>query len=196
MDTRLVDYLAARYEGAGAFDRALALRQGVFDTDRTLAHYGALRDAARKAGQWEAVRERALRQLKSDAAASRTHSRAGFGWTEGPVWISALTDDGDIAAAWEAAVGIASELQWLTLADLIGRDRSADALPVYQRAIEPLRSQTGGSVYQQVADLLVKIRDCHQRLGTAPQFAAYLAALRADQKRKRNLIKLLDQRGL
>jgi len=196
VDTRLVDYLAARYEGAGAFDRALALRQGVFDTDRTLAHYGALRDAARKAGQWEAVRERALRQLKSDAAASRTHSRAGFGWTEGPVWISALTDDGDIAAAWEAAVGIASELQWLTLADLIGRDRPADALPVYQRAIEPLRSQTGGSVYQQVADLLVKIRDCHQRLGTAPQFAAYLAALRADQKRKRNLIKLLDQRGL
>jgi hypothetical protein len=36
----------------------------------------------------------------------------------------------------------------------------------------------------------------YQRLGTAPQFAACLAALRADQKRKRNLIKLLDQRGL
>jgi uncharacterized Zn finger protein len=64
------------------------------------------------------------------------------------------------------------------------------------RAIEPLRSQTGDPVNQQVAGLLRKIQDCHQQLGTAPEFAAYLAALRADQKRKRNLIKLLDQRGL
>jgi uncharacterized Zn finger protein len=51
-------------------------------------------------------------------------------------------------------------------------------------------------VYQQVAALLGKIQYCHQQLGTAPEFAGYLAALRADQKRKRNLINLLDQRGL
>jgi uncharacterized Zn finger protein len=82
------------------------------------------------------------------------------------------------------------------LADLLSTDRPADALPVYRRAIEPLRSQTGDPVYQQVAALLTKIRDCHQRLDTAPQFAVFLAALRADQKRKRNLIKLLNQRGL
>lgn len=68
--------------------------------------------------------------------------------------------------------------------------------PVYLRAIEPLRSQTGDPVYQQVTALLSKIQYCHQQLGTAAEFAAYLAALRADQKRKRNLIKLLDQRGL
>jgi len=61
---------------------------------------------------------------------------------------------------------------------------------------EPLRSRTGDRVYQQVADLLAKIRDCHERLGTPAQFTAYLAMLRADQKRKRNLMKLLDQRGL
>ena len=195
-DTRLVDYLAARYESTAEFDRALAARQGVFDSARTLAHYRALRDAARKAGQWEPVRERALRLLRSDAAATRAPGRADFGWGDGPVWISALIDDGDIAAAWDAAAGTANERQWLTLADLISRDRPADALPVYLRAIEPLRPQTGDPVYQQIAALLAKIRDCHQQLGTSPQFTAYLAALRADQKRKRNLIKLLDQRGL
>ena len=65
----------------------------------------------------------------------------------------------------------------LTVADLISSDWPAGALPVYLCAIEPLRSQTGDPVYQQVAALLGKI-------------------LRADQKRKRNLIKLLDQRGL
>jgi uncharacterized Zn finger protein len=196
LDARLVDYLAARYEATGAFGKALTARQNAFDTGRTLASYRALRDAAGKAGQWEAVRERALQQLRSDAAAPAAQSRAGFGWGEGPVWISALIDDGDVGAAWDAAAGVASDRQWLTLADLISSDRPADALPVYLRAIEPLRSQTGDPVYQQVAALLSKIQYCHQQLGTAPDFVAYLAALRADQKRKRNLIKLLDKRGL
>jgi uncharacterized Zn finger protein len=196
LDARLVDYLAARYEATGAFGKALAARQKAFDTGRTLASYRALRDAAGKAGQWESVRERALQQLRSDAAASAAQSRVGFGWGEGPVWISALIDDGDVGAAWDAAAGVASDRQWLTLADLISSDRPADALPRYLRAIEPLRSQTGDPVYQQVAALLSKIQYCHQQLGTAPEFVAYLAALRADQKRKRNLIKLLDQRGL
>jgi uncharacterized Zn finger protein len=196
LDARLVDYLAARYEATGAFGKALAARQNAFDSSRTLASYRALRDAAGKAGQWEAVRERALQRLRSDAAASAAQSRAGFGWSEGPVWISALIDDGDVGAAWDAASGVASDRQWLALADLISSDRPADALPVYLRAIEPLRSQTGDPVYQQAAALLGKIQYCHQQLGTAPEFAAYLAALRADQKRKRNLIKLLDQRGL
>ena len=196
LDARLVDYLAARYEATGAFGKALAARQNAFDSSRTLASYRALREAAGKAGQWEAVRERALQRLRSDAAASAAQSRAGFGWSEGPVWISALIDDGDVGAAWDAAAGVASDRQWLALADLISSDRPADALPVYLRAIEPLRSQTGDPVYQQVAALLSKIQYCHQQLGTAPEFAAYLAALRADQKRKRNLIKLLDQREL
>jgi len=195
---QLADYLVARYESAGALDKALAARQAAFDTDRTLARYRALRDAAGKTGQWEAVRERALRQLKKDAAAYRAQGESGFdyAWTASPVWVSALIDDGDTAAAWDAAAGIASARQWLTLADLVAQDRPGDALPIYLRAVEPLMSQTGDPVYEQVADLLVKIRDCHQRLGTSAQFAAYLTWLRADQKRKRNLIKLLDRRGL
>jgi uncharacterized Zn finger protein len=196
VNTRLVDYLVGRYEAIGAFGKALGARQTAFGNDRTLSCYRALRDAARKAGQWPAVRERAMRQLEKDAAAYRGRSDAEFGWGGGPAWISALIDDGDIAAAWDAASGIASARQWLTLADLVGADRPGDALPVYLRAIEPLRSQTGDSVYAQVADLLIKIRDCHERLGTGTQFTAYLTWLRADQKRKRNLIKLLDQRGL
>ena len=195
---QLADYLVARYESAGALGKALAARQAAFETDRTLARYRALRDAAGKTGQWEAVRERALRQLKKDAAAYRAQGESGFdyAWTASPVWVSALIDDGDTAAAWDAAAGIASARQWLTLADLVAQDRPGDALPIYLRAVEPLMSQTGDPVYEQVADLLVKIRDCHQRLGTSAQFAAYLTWLRADQKRKRNLIKLLDRRGL
>ena len=159
VNTQLVDYLVGRHEASGAYGKALAARQTAFGKDRTLSCYRALRDAAQKAGQWVVVREQALRQLERDAAAYRGRSHAEFGWGGGPVWISALIDDGDIAAAWDAAAGIASARQWLTLADLVGVDRPGDALPVYLRAIEPLRSQTGDPVYAQVADLLAKIRD-------------------------------------
>jgi hypothetical protein len=40
-------------------------------------------------------------------------------------------------------------------------------------------TQTGDPVCQPVAVLLARIRDCEQRLGTAPQFAANMAALPA-----------------
>ncbi len=55
--------------------------------------------------------------------------------------------------------------------------------------------QTGNAVYEQVTRLLLSMRDCHGRLGTEDEFTAYLAALRAGQKRKRNLMRLLDQHG-
>ena len=51
--------------------------------------------------------------------------------------------------------------------------------PGSPHAIESLRSQTGDPVCQPVAVLLAKIRDCDQRLGIAPQFAANMAALPA-----------------
>jgi uncharacterized Zn finger protein len=192
----LVDYVVARYGDDGAHEKALTVRQDQFRAHRTLANYRALRDAARQAGRWDEIRAWALGELRVDATDARRRSGFGLAWGDGPVWISALIDDGDTAAAWRSALGVASDHQWLILADLIREDRPADALGVYLRAVESLKARTGDPTYQQVADLLDKIRTCHQRLGTSPQFDVYLAALRADQKRKRNLIKLLDQRGL
>lgn len=55
---------------------------------------------------------------------------------------------------------------------------------------------TGDGTYRQIARLLLSIRDCHQRLGTMAEFTRYLTVLRMGQKRKRNLMKILDQNGL
>ncbi|MEV8527107.1 MULTISPECIES: hypothetical protein [unclassified Streptomyces] len=76
------------------------------------------------------------------------------------------------------------------------RTRPADVLAVYLRLIEPLKQRTGDRTYQQMARLLLAARECHQNLGTQEEFAAYLTTLRADQKRKRNLMKTLDEHGL
>jgi uncharacterized Zn finger protein len=67
---------------------------------------------------------------------------------------------------------------------------------VYRRLIEPLRSHTGDKVYELAARLLRSARACHEALGTTAEFERYLALFRADQKRKPNLMRLLDRHGL
>lgn len=47
-----------------------------------------------------------------------------------------------------------------------------------------------------MAELLLGARACHRALGTGAEFATCLAALRADQKRKRKLMAMLEQNGL
>jgi hypothetical protein len=67
---------------------------------------------------------------------------------------------------------------------------------MYHRTIGSLKTQTGDENYRRIASLLLFARACHQPLGTTDEFRRYLASLRAEQQRKRNLMKILDQNGL
>ncbi|MGP3923747.1 SWIM zinc finger family protein [Streptomyces sp. 8N616] len=191
VDTALVDYLCDRYAQAARLPDVVALRRDHFGARRTLLAYQQLRAAARAAECWQAERERAVALLRADAG------RRQQGWYGGPVLVDALLDDKDVDAAWQAATETgAHDRQWLTLADRVRADRPADALGVYVRLAEPLTRQTGNAVYEQLVRLLLSIRDCHQRLGTPDEFTAYITALRTLQKRKRNLMRLMDEHGL
>ena len=64
------------------------------------------------------------------------------------------------------------------------------------RAIDQLRTMTGNDVYQRLAGLLLKARDCHVALGTSQDFRRYLVAFRTDQRRKRALMRILAEHGL
>ncbi|MGE5291609.1 MAG: SWIM zinc finger family protein [Micromonosporaceae bacterium] len=192
-DARLVEYLANRYASAGRIDDVLALRRTCFEAERTLANYQLLRQAATSTGKWPAERHKALQLLGADVRGSRARGLWAWG---GPVLVDALLDDGDLDAAWAAAKGAATQLQWLRLADAAAATRPAEALAVYHRAIEQLKTLTGNDVYQRIASLLLSARACHQSLGTAAEFERYVAAFRMDQKRKRNLMKILDENGL
>ncbi|WP_055492539.1 SWIM zinc finger domain-containing protein [Streptomyces sp. TP-A0356] len=191
VDTALVDYLCERYAQAGRLADAVAVRREHFGARRTLAAYQQLRAAARAADRWPAERGGALALLRADA------KRRQQGWYGGPVLVDALLDDKDVEAAWGAATETgADDRQWLTLADQARATRPADALGVYLRLAEPLTKQTGNTVYEQLVGLQLSIRDCHHRLGTEDEFAAYVTALRTAQKRKRNLMRLMDEHGL
>ncbi|WP_198655435.1 SWIM zinc finger family protein [Streptomyces geranii] len=193
VDTALIDYLHERYEQAARLPDAVVLRRNHFGARRTLLAYQQLRAAARAADCWPAEREGALALLHADAS-----GRQGS-WYGGPVLIDALLDDKDVEAAWQAAAeagGATHDRQWLALADQARAARPADALGVYLRLAEPLTKQTGNGVYAQLVGLLLSIRDCHRLLGTPGEFAAYVATLRAAQKRKRNLLRLMEEHGL
>ena len=192
-DHQLVEYLAGRYAAAGRADALLGLRRDRFRAERTLACYQALRQAATATGRWPAEREAALSLLRQDL--DDPSRRASWAWS-GPVLVDALIDDGEIDAAWAAAEGVAPAQQRLRLADASIASRPGDALAVYLKAIDPLKSMTGDKIYRQIASLVLSIRSCHQVLGTMAEFSRYLTVLRMEQKRKRNLMKILDQNGL
>jgi uncharacterized Zn finger protein len=189
-DGRLIDYVAARYRAAGRQDDVVELRRSVFQTERSLANYRALRQAATDSGTWLTERPKALADLGKDAKI-----RPAWSWNSS-VLIDVLLDDGDLDAAWTAADSGATQDQWIQLADASVVTRPADALTVYLKAITPLTEQTGDNVYHQMARLLHSARACHEALGTSDEFCRYLTVLRTSQKRKRNLMKILADNGL
>ncbi|MFD8415331.1 SWIM zinc finger domain-containing protein [Streptomyces sp. NPDC059650] len=191
-DDELVAFVCERYARAGRLADVVTVRRDLLRARPSLATYQHVRTAATAAGTWEgAERADALKTLKAAA-----HPGEGR-WCGGSALVDALLDDGDLDAAWQAAAdGYADQRQWLALADAVRDQRPADALTVYLRGIEPLRSRTGDGAYARMAELLLGVRACHRALGTEAEFATYLAALRADQKRKRKLMAVLDQHGL
>ena len=195
-DQQLADFVARRYVALGRIADALAVRRGQFEACRDLAAYQSLRATAEQAGDWPQTRQWAVGLLRADANAAARSGRQPSWPPTAPVLIDVLIAAGEAAAAWEAAPGIASEDQWLRLADLVAASRPADALAVYLRQIESLRDQSSPVAYQRMVRLLTAARGCHGLLGTRPVFDAYLRALRDDQKRKRKLIRILDEHQL
>ncbi|MFD3725087.1 SWIM zinc finger domain-containing protein [Streptomyces sp. NPDC058671] len=189
VDTALIDHLADRYTRTGRPADAVTLRRDHFAARRTLLAYQQLRAAAIAAACWPTEREKALALLRADAE--------GVDARGGRVLVDVLLDDKDIDAAWRTAGEHgAHDGQWLTLADRSRPIRPADALAVYLRLVTPLTRATGNHAYEQLVTLLLGIRDCHHRLGTPDDFTVYITDLRAAQKRKRNLMRLMDDHGL
>jgi uncharacterized Zn finger protein len=203
----LVDYVTRRYADDGRHDDALAVRRDRFRTDLTLSAYRKLRTAARTAQCWDGEAGERSAALDTLRTAARKHPHAttrgshGTGYTVhiphgGTVLIDVLIDEGELDEAWQTAEGLASPTQWLALADASVHTRPADAARVYQREVDARKHITGDGNYLEITKLLIKARSCHERLGSQTVFAQYVSDLRTEQKRKRNLMKILDQHHL
>jgi hypothetical protein len=115
---------------------------------------------------------------------------------DGTVLVEIFLYEEDVATAWREAQsrGCASRL-WLELAGRREKTHPADAIAIYRKHVDDLLRQTGNPVYEQAVNYLDKIRNLHQGADGKAAFQAYLQDLRNTQKRKRNLMKMLDGKG-
>jgi uncharacterized Zn finger protein len=196
-DWRLREFLAAEYHRRKRHDEAMALIWDTFTEQPALAQYQNLKSHADRIGQWSAWRGKALAAIRERIAEAKGPSQR----TRWPLLIRGdhtelvriLLWEKDISAAWhQAQEGGCSDDLWLKLAAKREKDHPEDALAVYQKLIEPTLAQTNNEAYRTAVGFLRKIRELMSRLGRSDEFAPYLASIRAEYKRKRNFIKMLN----
>lgn len=178
-DPRVVDALVECLLADGRPAEAVAVRLAVLREAPTRTAYAALRGTATGTGGWPEVRDAALDLL------------------DGGELVGALLDDGEVAAAWEAAekYGCADGV-WLEVARAHGRDRPGQVLAGYRRVITGCLSRTGRDAYREVGVLLEELREVARRCDESAGFAEFVAELRTRHARRRVLLAELDRRGL
>ena len=195
-DGRLAEFLVGRYQALGRHQEALALLWDRFRQRPVLAHYRALWGCALPVGRWDEWRLEALALLREQIEAEKTRpSRFGiFGRADNSELVRILLWEGRPDDAWrEAEEGGCADGLWLDLAREREQDHPEDALKVYRPRIGPLVAAANGD-YSEPVRLLLRVKRLMTRLGRQDEFARDIEGLRSTFKRKRNFLKLLDEK--
>ncbi|MEO7936377.1 MAG: DUF6880 family protein [Dokdonella sp.] len=198
MDGRLREFLADAYHARKRHAEAMALIWSAFCESMQLETYQGLLAHAQRSKQHELWRDRALATIRESLLAKPKKATA-HRWNPRPsdrsLLVSIFLWEKNPTMAWaEALDGGCPQQLWLELA--AGREQThpQDALDIYQRQIEPTLDKTNDEAYRQVIAYLSKMRGLMARLDRAHEFVNLLGKLRANWKRKRNFIKMLDAR--
>jgi uncharacterized Zn finger protein len=199
---QLREFLATEYHRRKRHNEAMALVWTIFKEQPSLSQYQNLKSHADRIDQWPAWREKALAVIRQRIAEANEvtrpsqripcprHKLIRADHTE---LVRIFLWEKDVEAAWqEAQEGGCSDDLWLDLALKREKDHPEDALATYKKQIEPTLAQTNNQAYRQAVGYLRKIRQLMSRLNRSDEFAPYLASVRAEYKRKRNFIKMLN----
>jgi uncharacterized Zn finger protein len=200
-DERLRAFIADAYQERGRRDEAMALIWEAFVDYPGLETYRQLERHGRRAKAWSDWRDKALALIRRRIAEKTVQP------TDRPVWTRSRLQDhsllveiflyeGDGEAAWrEAQAGGCSEGLWLALAKRRETSHPEDAVGIYKAHVAGLLRDTGARVYEEALANLDKIRAILVRSGQDAAFRAFVGEIRITQKRKRNLMKMLDKKG-
>ena len=191
--TDLVDFVALRYAQAGRMDDLLALRRDRFLAEMTVSHYELLREAAQRNGVWVDERERAMAVLREDLAKQGPKALYGMG----PVLIDILIAEGD------AGRGLGAGAEGVERA-AAAQTRRADPRAPARGGARGLPHGAGPAARADRRGRLpprARAAPRHQGLPRAARTAGRVrprtcSSSGRDQRRKRNLIRLLDAAGL
>lgn len=200
-DSRLRDFLAEEYHRRKRHDDAMALIWAEFTESPSLEQYKKLKPHAERISQWELWQEKAIAYLREQIAIAKSEAQknrwARYRKADHSELVRIFLWEKDVEAAWrEAQVGGCSNDLWLELAAKRDKEHPEDALPIYQRQIEPMLDRKNNEAYQEAISLLRKVRELMVRLGREPEFKSYVGKVRGTHKPKRNFIKLLDRTTL
>jgi uncharacterized Zn finger protein len=200
-DSRLREFLAQEYHHRKRHDEAMALIWAEFTESPSLEQYKKLKAHAQRTGQWEAWREKALGYLREQITGAKSQSqKKRFAWyreADHSELVRIFLWEKDVEAAWrEAQEGGCSNDLWLELAAKRDKEHPEDALPIYQRQIEPTLDRKNNEAYAETISLLRKVQELMVRLERKDEFTNYLGKVRSVHKPKRNFMKLLERAGL
>ena len=194
-DSRLQDLLAELYHRRKRHDEAMSLIWLQFEKRPCLVAYQHLKKHADRSKQWRTWRERALEQVHTEIA-GQPKGWIRSGKPDHSLLVEIYLWEQDIEAAWQAAnAGSCGEALWLQLAGLREKTYPHDAITVYRMLIGPIVGRTNNQAYTQAAGLLRRVKQLMGQLGEDGEFQQYLAQVRAEYKRKRNFMKLLEKFG-
>jgi len=192
-DTRLLDFLAEEYHTRKRYDEAYGCYWTQFTDRPGLQQYIKLLDYAKKLNREQVGRDDALAFVRKQIDKEKSNTRGK--WAP-PVDHSSLVEiflwEKNTDTAWdEARRGGCSDHFWLKLAAVREKDHPADAVPVYQRMVEPIILRMKNDAYEEATQMVKHIGELMRGLGRHAEFAAYLADVKSRNKPKRNLMKLL-----
>lgn len=192
-DSRLLDFLAEEYHHRKRYDDACRQYWAQFAERLDLPHYIKLLDYATKIERHPKVRDEALTLLRAAVQREKISRRDSWGHVgDHSRLVEIFLWENDVEAAWkEANSGGCSDQLWLKLAAAREKEHPADAVPVYQRLIEPIITRMNNGAYEEATRMVKHIRDLLGSMGRQAEFAAYLAEVKLRHKPKRNLMKLL-----
>ena len=197
-DSRLREFLAQEYHRRKRYDEAMALIWAEFAESSSLEQYKKLKAHAERIDSWTPWREKALDCLRSEIARAKIErQRNRWSWyhkADHSELVRIFLWEKNVDAAWrEAQEGGCSNDLWLELAAKRDKDHPEDALPIYQRQIEPTLDRKNNDAYAETISLLRKVRELMVRLERKDEFTNYLEKVRAAHKPKRNFMKLLER---
>jgi uncharacterized Zn finger protein len=194
----LRELLAEEYGRRGQMTEALNQAWALFTEGPSLDHYLRLRKLAQKTRQSSVWRDEALEYLRERAARSRKAGPVAEPDEErlacGSLIVEILLKEKDADSAWrEAQVGGCGEEAWLKLARAREAQHPADAIRIYQQFAEEVVQGGGNDEYRVAVRYLRRAAEIITRLGHPKKFREYLVGYRERNKRKKNLLWLLDR---
>jgi len=197
-DARLLDFLLLQYTQRERFAEAYAILWQRFMDRPDVRTYEQIHNYAEARGDWEAWRVKCwehLRKVREEQKSKPNDGRAFYrddAATGHSEEVRILLSEGRSEEAWdEAQTGGCSRDLWLELAKLRETDHHEDALRLYREEIARKLDEVTGD-YSEPFRHILKVREILLRTEQGDKFRSYALFLRAEYKRKRNFIKLLD----